>query len=172
MTVRTSLCVLLIVCGTTAAAAGEKTVVFPFDLSLQQREEDFFTGPAKPSEEEQARLKVVNEELIKLVRNDRRFTIVDAAPIAKDIETAAPLSACNGCEIDLAKKVGGQIAFTGLIDKASATVLSMQIGIVDVTKGQIQRTGSVVIQGNTDESWLRAVRWLMKNRLSAEAKPQ
>jgi Protein of unknown function (DUF2380) len=164
--------IFLFVFGSHPALAGQKTVVFPFDLSLQQKEEDFFIGAGKPTEEEQARLKLVNDELVKLLGNDKRYSVVDIAPIAKDIEAAAPLNACNGCEIDLAKKAGGEIAFTGLIDKASATLLNMQIGILDVASGKALRTASVVVQGNTDEAWLRAVRWLMKNRLLAEATAQ
>jgi hypothetical protein len=152
-----------------ASAGSQKAVVFPFDLDLIQKEEDFFTGPQKPSAEEIARLGVVNDELLKILKSDARFEIIDRAPIAKDIETAAPLHQCNGCEVDLAKKVGGQIAVTGLIDKQSATLLNMTIGFIDVESGKLQRTASVVIQGNTDDTWLRAVRWIMKNRLSAEA---
>ncbi len=172
MLLKTILSVIAIVSMTPAAIAEQKTVVFPFDLSLQQREEDFFTGPAKPSPEEAARLKVVNDELAMLVGKDSRYDVIDHSSISKDIEAAAPLNACNGCEIDLSKKIGGEIAFTGLIDKASATLLNMQIGVLDVASGKVLRTASVVIQGNTDEAWLRAVRWLMKNRLSVEAKAQ
>jgi hypothetical protein len=31
------------------------------------------------------------------------------------------------------------------------------------------RAGSVVIQGNTDDAWMRGVRWIMKNRFAGEA---
>ncbi len=155
-----------------AALAGQKTVVFPFDLLLQQKEEDFFIGAGKPSPAEQDRLKLVTDELRKLVAADPRYEVVDIASIMPEVEKQAPFTSCNGCEVDLAKKVGGAIAFTGAIDKASDTLLNMQIGILDVEKGQLLNTAAVVIQGNTDDAWLRGVRWLMKNRLSAEAKPQ
>lgn len=161
---------LALLCSSQVADAAQKAVVFPFDLSQQQREEDFFYGPRKPSDAEQRRLVAVHEELVRLLRADGRYDIVDIAPIAKEIEEKAPLDECNGCSIDLAKKVGGEVAITGLVDKASDTLLNMQIGILDTASGAITRQVSVVIQGNTDEAWLRGVRWLYKNRLSLEEK--
>ncbi len=60
--------------------------------------------------------------------------------------------------------------YTGLVDKASDTLLNMRIMEIDVASGSIETRGNVVIQGNTDEAWLRGVRWLMKNKLPAETK--
>ncbi|MDX2309630.1 MAG: DUF3280 domain-containing protein [Hyphomicrobium sp.] len=153
------------------ASAAPKTVVFPFDLSIQKTEEDFFTGPKKASDAEALRLAQVHAELQKLLGGDGRYELVDLAPIAADISKQAPLDECNGCAQDLAKKVGGEIGVTGLVTKASETLLNMQIGFFDVASGNITKQVSVQIQGNTDESWLRGVRWLYKNRLMPEAKP-
>lgn len=161
------------------SAVAQKTVLLPFDLVLQKKEEDFFMGPSKPSPAEQARLKAINEELAKILANDGVHQLIDTSPIAKDIEAAAPFVDCNGCEVDLAKKLNGEVLYTGLVDKASDTLLNMRIMEIDVASGQLKRAGNVVIQGNTDEAWLRGVRWLMKNKLPAtdatatksEAKP-
>ena len=163
--------VIVLLAGVQAALAAEKTVVLPFDLVLQKKEEDFYIGPSKPSPAEQSRLQAVLAELNRILAEDGRHDLVDIAPIATDIEAAAPLVDCNGCEVDLAKKVNASVLYTGLVDKASETLLNMRIMEIDVASGQLKRAGNVVIQGNTDESWLRGVRWLMKNRLAAEAAP-
>lgn len=151
------------------AVAAEKMVLLPFDLILQKKEEDFFIGAGKPKPEEQQRLKVVNDELRAILAKDSRYEMIDTAPIAKEITDAAPIYDCNGCEIDLAKKLGGDVVYTGVIDKASETLLNMRIAEIDVASGKLRKAGSVVIQGNTEESWLRAVRWIMKNRLAEGA---
>lgn len=151
------------------AVAAEKMVLLPFDLILQKKEEDFFIGAGKPKPEEQQRLKVVNDELNAILAKDSRYEMIDTSPIAKEIAEAAPIYDCNGCEIDLAKKLGGTVVYTGVIDKASETLLNMRITEIDVQSGALRNAGSVVIQGNTDESWLRAVRWIMKNRLAQGA---
>jgi hypothetical protein len=155
--------------GMQVAVAAPRTVVLPFDLELLKKEEDFYLGPSKPSPEEQARLQAVHAELTKILSEDGRHDIVDISPISKDIEEAAPLVDCNGCEVDLAKKVNGELLYTGLVDKASDTLLSMRIMEIDVASGKMVRAGSVVIQGNTDDAWMRGVRWIMKNRFAGEA---
>jgi hypothetical protein len=150
-----------------AASAAQKTVVLPFDLVLQKKEEDFFIGAGKPSPEEQARLQIINDELRAILAADGQHELIDTAPIAKEIEAAAPIVDCNGCEIDLAKKLNGEVLYTGIVDKASDTLLNMRIMETDIQTGQLKRAGNVVIQGNTDDAWLRGVRWLMKNKLPA-----
>ncbi len=157
--------------GAVQAETVRKTVLLPFDLVLQTKEEDFYIGAGKPSPAEQSRLKAVNEELAKILSGDGVHELIDTTPITKDIEAAAPIVDCNGCEIDLAKKLNGEMLYTGLIDKASETLLSMRIMETDVASGQLKRAGNVVIQGNTDEAWVRGVRWLMKNKLPATNAP-
>lgn len=154
-----------------AQAAG-KTVVLPFDLILQKKEEDFFIGASKPSPAEQQRLAAVYEELKTILKARGTYDLVDPAPIAKEIEAAAPIYDCNGCEIDLAKKLDGAIVYTSVVDKASETLLNMRITEIDVASGKLLRAGSVVIQGNTDEAWMRAVRWIMKNRFAEDKAAQ
>jgi len=150
-----------------AVLAAQKTVVLPFDLVLQKKEEDFFIGAGKPSPAEQARLKTINDELRGILAADGQHELIDTGPIASEIEAAAPIVDCNGCEIDLAKKLNGEVLYTGIVDKASETLLNMRIMETDVQTGQLKRAGNVVIQGNTDDAWLRGVRWLMKNKLPA-----
>jgi hypothetical protein len=164
---------ILAATGANAGTTGTvKTVVLPFDLVLQKKEEDFYIGPSKPSPAEQQRLATIYAELTKILAADGRHQLVDIVPIAKEIEAAAPIVDCNGCEIDLAKKLDGQILYTGLVDKASDTLLNMRIMEIDVASGQLKRAGNVVIQGNTDEAWTRGVRWLMKNKLAADTTPE
>ncbi len=154
--------------GPVQAETVRKTVLLPFDLVLQKKEEDFYIGAGKPSPAEQARLKVINDELAKILSEDGVHQLIDMTPFAKEIEAAAPFVDCNGCEVDLAKKFNGEVLYTGLVDKASETLLNMRIMETDVASGKLKRAGNVVIQGNTDEAWLRGVRWLMKNKLPAK----
>lgn len=174
---RTALLGVLIACGLVALDASaapvqaetvRKTVLLPFDLVLQKKEEDFYIGASKPSPAEQSRLKAINDELAKILSEDGVHQLIDITPFAQEIAAAAPFVDCNGCEVDLAKKFNGEVLYTGLVDKASETLLNMRIMEIDVASGQLKRAGNVVIQGNTDESWLRGVRWLMKNKLPAK----
>lgn len=157
-----------------AASAAPKAAVFPFDLVFQQSEEDFFTGPQKATPEEVERLKLVRNEIVAKLAAAGKYEMLDIGSVEADIAAAAPLNKCNGCEMDIAKKLGADILVLGVIEKASATLLSMNVIVVDMAKGGPISNNSAVVQGNTDDAWVGVARWLTKNRLLAEtegAKP-
>lgn len=155
-----------------AALAAPKAAVFPFDLEFQRSEEDFFSGTPKVSPEEQRRLAAARDEFAKMIGASGKYDVLDIAPVAAEIAEAAPLNKCNGCEMDFAKKLGADILFLGVIEKASATLLNMTIIVVDVAKGAPIREASAVVHGNTDDAWLGVTRWLVRNRVLSEESKQ
>jgi hypothetical protein len=154
------------------AGAGQKLAIFPIDMSFPRAEDDFFLGTRGPSPDEQRRLTSARAELQKLIAASGRYEILDLTPLEAEITAAQPIQNCNGCEIDLAVKAKADLVLTALIDKISETHLSLTVAIVDVAQSKLVSTSSVLIQGNTDESWMHGVRWLAKNRLLAEGKPR
>lgn len=162
--------VAAMVAAPAASDAAPKLAIFPIDMSIPRSEEDFFRGVSGPTPAEQSRLSQARAELEKLLSASGRYEIVDLAPLAQDIEAAQPIFECNGCEVDIAGKAKADLVLTGLIDKISETHLSLTVSIVDVARSKRLSNASVLIQGNTDESWMHGVRWLVRNRLLAEEK--
>lgn len=160
------LCALVF--GATMSVAAPKTAVFPFELSVPALHPDDLMFGTTIKDEDRARLKIVTKELRTLLAATGEFSVVDLAPFEKEIEEKSPLHECNGCENDLAKKMGVELAVLPLMQKSSDTLLNLTIAIQDVASGRLTKAERVVIQGNTDESWLRAVRWLVKRRLVAK----
>ena len=155
------------------AEAGPKLLIFPIEMSIPRTEMDFFAPAVGPSPAEQERLKKANAELAKLIETDGRYDLVDIAPYSADIEAAQPISECNGCEIDIGAKAGADLLMVSVLSKISETHLSLTVSLIDVAKSGVVSNSSVLIQGNTDESWQHGVRWLARNRLLvAEGKPQ
>ena len=99
---------------------------------------------------------------------DGRYEIADLGSQAAEIDKASPLHDCNGCEADLAKKAGAEVAVIGVVDKLSDSLLSIRIFVRDVASGELKKGASAEVRGNTDELWLRGVRWLWKNKISIE----
>jgi hypothetical protein len=97
---------------------------------------------------------------------------VDPAPIAAEIEEKAPMHKCNGCEDDLAKKVGAEVAFIGTVRKASDVLFTVSVYIRDVASAKVTKQASSEIYGNTDAMWLRAVRYSVQKRLFPEGSSQ
>jgi len=148
------------------AEAATKAAVFPFDFHDAQQEGEMFP---QNDPEDLRRLQVAADELKSLMAKDSRFELVDLSSKAKEIEAASPFYKCDGCEVAIASEAGADIAVTGYIDKLSSASLNLQIVVRDTKTGQPTKTMSAAINGNTDELWLRGVRYLWKNRFNAEA---
>lgn len=152
----------------THAIAAPKTAVFPFELSVPALHPDdlMFGTTIKP--EEEVRLAKVTDELRSMLNASSEFDVVKLDTIAEEIEEKSPLHECNGCETDLARKVSAEVAILPMLQKSSDTLFNMTIGVQDVSTGALTKTMMVVIQGSTDEAWLRGVRWLVKRKLLAD----
>lgn len=150
------------------AMAAEKAIIFPFDLIDQSQQFEIGLMPKGIDPEEKRRLEVISEELTRLMKESGRYEVVDTAPIAKEIDDKSPIHKCNGCEDDLAKKVGADIAFIGTVRKASDVLFTVSIYVRDVKNQKIIHQGSSEIYGNTDKMWLRAVNYIVDRRLYAD----
>jgi Protein of unknown function (DUF2380) len=155
---------LLCLLGTAAAAAEPaKTAVFDIEfLNMSQERE-------QPDEAQ--RLVLASEELRRLLKSSDQIALVDLQPRAEEIRAMAPLYRCNGCDEQIARELGAELAVSGFVQKTSNLILSFVVTIKDAHSGQVVRAGQVDIRGNNDETWLRGVRWLVKNRLLAEPLP-
>lgn len=150
--------------GVAEAAPARKAAVFPFEVPDVIEQGEFLPKPSK----EGPKIALATDELRKLLAASGRYEVIDLAALATEIKAAQPLHKCNGCEADLAKNAGADVLVVGLVEKASDVLLNMTIEIRDVASGKAERVGSIVVQGNTDDMWLRSVRWLCKNWLLSE----
>jgi hypothetical protein len=67
----------------------------------------------------------------------------------------------------LARRIGAKLAITGTVQKISNLILNMNIYVRDASSGATIAALSADMRGNTDESWTRALNWLVRNRLLA-----
>lgn len=159
---------VLVAFSAPATAAGVKTAVYPFDLIDDSQE-----GEANGVREDQTRrLALISEELDAMLRKDGRYDPVDISSVKDEIKTKAPIYKCNGCEDALTRKVGANLAMIGTVQKVSNLILNINLYIRNVKTEKIVREYSVDVRGNTDESWSRSLRYLVKNRLLEEPVPQ
>ena len=157
----------LVLAFATPAIAAQRTAVFPFDIRDAEQE-----GEVVPvlNKEDLRRLKVVADELTLLLSKDSRYEVVDLSAHAAEIEKASPFNKCDGCEVEIAKKAGADLAVLGFADKLSDALISLQLFVRDVKTGEMKRAMSAEIRGNTDELWLHGIRWLWRNRFNPEEK--
>ena len=149
----------------SVAMARDSVAVFPFELLDASQDDDLYP---KVRPEETARLRVLTDDLKARLSANDKFVLANIDPIASEVSAAAPLFKCNGCEGDLAKKAGADIAMLGLVHKFSDTLLSVSIEVVDAKTGRVTANYSAGVQGNTDDAWLHALRHIIKNRIMTE----
>jgi hypothetical protein len=160
-----SLClaVVLIAWGLAPAAAEPpKAAVFDFEL-LDTSLQGEIRGPQA---DEQRRLKDITEQLRKGLTDAGKFVVVDISPVNAAAH-ASNLQACGGCDVQYAQELGADVAVTGVVQKVSALILNMNIYLRDTRTGALIAAMSADFRSNTDESWSRAMSYLLRNRLLA-----
>ena len=142
----------------SALASTPTAVVFPFafiDSSLEL-----------PRADELARLHDVGEELRRLLAQSQHYVVVATAS-AEAKATDIDFVNCQSCAVAEAKELGADVAVVGWVQKVSNLILNINAVVRSTATGDIVSAGSVDIRGNTDESWMRGVRYLAANRLLA-----
>lgn len=146
-----TLCALV---ASTTAYAAQKAAVFDFQLAN--------LGQLPPTQADTDRLPRLSDELRKLLGDSGLFQIVSTDPVKEEVAKGAELRSCGGCAVEFAKKLGAQVAITAEIQKVSVLILNINVYIKDVNGTKPEQAYSVDIRGDTDESFDRGVKYLVK----------
>jgi hypothetical protein len=139
-----------------------KLAVFDFELidtSLQGE----MNGPRA---DEQDRLMRAGDQLRKGLSDSGKFRIVDIAPVNAAAH-GSNLQACGGCDVRFSQQLGADLFITAVVQKVSNLILNINVYLRDAHSGQLVAVASTDMRGNTDESWSRAVNFLLRERLLA-----
>lgn len=115
---------------------------------------------ASVTQSQQARAAMASTELRTRVDQRGLFKVADNRPAAALIDgftKTQDLSACNGCELEIGRKLGVQRVGVCWVQKISNLILNINLRIEDTASGQVVFQRSVDIRGNTDQSWRRGV---------------
>jgi len=142
----------------------KQAAIFPFELILEQQMDGNFLPPTA-SDKEKKRLKLMDRKLQELLESSGNFSRVDLSTYSEKIEKASPIHDCKGCELDFAKQAGANVAIVGLVRKATNALINISIFIRDVKSGKLLKGGVVIIREDNDAGWVRAVRYIVRNKL-------
>ncbi|MDW8371782.1 MAG: DUF3280 domain-containing protein [Geminicoccaceae bacterium] len=150
---------LLLASSPTSAAEPTRLVLFPLE---------FVTTSMEPVREDERNRLVLAEAELRRRLEAKGYVLLDPTPVAGAAAAYASLRECQGCELELARALGAEQAALAWVGKTSNLILDITLRIGEVETGKLVRKGSVAIRGNTDESWLRGVRYLVENVVFAE----
>jgi len=153
---------LALVIATAARADPPKVAVFDFELVDTSLQGEVYG----PRTDEHDRLMRAGDQLRKELADSGKFRLVDIAPVNAAAH-GSNLQACGGCDVRFAEQLSADLVITGVVQKVSNLILNMNIYLRDVHSGQIVTAVSADLRGNTDESWSRAMSYLVRNRLLA-----
>ena len=154
--------VLTLMVSAPALADPAKLAVFDFEL-LDTSLQGELNGPRT---DEHDRLLRVGDQLRKELVESGKFRLLDISKVNAAAH-GSNLQACGGCDVQFAQQIGADLAITGVVQKVSNLILNMNIYLRDVRTGQLVISMSADLRGNTDESWSRALSYLVRNRLLA-----
>ncbi len=139
----------------------ERSVAF-FGITLLDTSLEGELAGTRP--DEIARVEVVNEYVRERLEAEG-LVIVDLAPVAEELARVRNPADCNGCDIRMARELGADYAVVGEVQKVSNLILSMNLYIRDVKTGHHLRGQAVDIRSNTDEAWLRGMRYILERSI-------
>ncbi|WP_187430824.1 hypothetical protein ROLI_041890 [Roseobacter fucihabitans] len=158
--------IILAFLAASGAHAQERVAFFGMtllDTSLQ-------TGATGADPAETARLAKL-EDMVRDRFRTENYVLVDIEPARREIDRVANVAKCYGCDTRIATQLGADYALVGEVQKVSNLIIAMNLQLRDADTGQMIRGGVVDIRGNTDESWERGMRYLLKNRIFVAEKP-
>jgi len=162
MRARLASILLMLVLSAPARADLPGIAVFDFEL-VDTTLEGEVNGPRT---DERDRLMRVGDQLRKELAESGKFRLLDIAPVNAAAH-GSNLQACGGCDVKYSQQLGADLEITGVVQKVSNLILNINIYLRDVHTGRLITAMSADMRGNTDESWLRALAYLVRNRLLA-----
>jgi len=134
-----------------------------FDIEL----DDFTAGGpiAGESAEETQRLRRMTLLARDLLRQSGLFELVDPTTSTDQRVKDRWLRKCNGCDADIARDFGADLSFIAFFRKISVMEQYLEFRITDVKTGEVVNFSHTDLRNETDESWRRALVWLIRYRL-------
>jgi hypothetical protein len=141
--------------------AVQKLAVFDMEL------DDFSAGGPLAGEtpEETARLSRMSVLARRLWSQSGLFALVDTGGAADSRLKDHWLRKCGGCDAEIARGLGADLSFIGFFRKVSRMEQVLEIRVRDARTGELLNVSNTDLRNETDESWSRALAYLIAHRL-------
>jgi hypothetical protein len=141
--------------------------VLPFEIEDTSGE----AGPANRHDAMLARLTTLVGEQIAAAKP---YDVVPEERVREAVaavNTGTFLRRCNGCEVDIAKRVGARYVLIGWLFKMSTLILTLHIEIKDVTTGKPVYARAFDFRGDNERSYQHAAKILVRSLVSETRPP-
>ena len=152
---------VLITLGIAAAPAPIPLAVFDFEL------EDFSAAPASEgvASADAAQLANVTAAVRQLFEQSGRYKLIDVGGVDAPAAKTHTLRDCNGCDADIALKLGAEQCLVGVVSRISRTEYVVKFHVRDARTGDVIATGDSGLRMGADYSCSRGAARLVKDQL-------
>lgn len=158
------LAIIALLAATSAHA--QETVAF---LGITLLDTSLQTSVGEDITPELARIALL-EDMVRARFLKEGYVLVDVEPARTEIDRVVNLAKCYGCDTRIATELGADYALVGEVQKVSDLILAMNLQLRAADSGDMVKGGVVDIRGNTDDSWMHGMRYILKNRFFVEEK--
>jgi hypothetical protein len=154
-------CVLFAVVSTTQAQNTQPSIVM---LDCTLIDDNAAYNDADINRIQSQRLAMISNALREDLQQRALFRVVDATPardLIASLQRTQDMSACNGCELRVARELGASRVGVCWVQKISNLILNINLRVEDAQGGATLFQRSVDMRGNTDRSWQRAAKALV-----------
>lgn len=124
--------------------------------------------------DQQRRLAEAGEQLRRELAATGVYRVVELAPAAPLVERLRGqheyLYRCDDCADQVGRALGTRLVMTAWVQKVSELILNVNLQVRDVDSGRRVLTKSADMRGNRDESWRRAVHFLVRDLAERRAR--
>lgn len=96
------------------------------------------------------------------------YRFLSTGPVQDQLDRIVNPAKCYGCDQRMGAELGADYVLVGEVQKVSNLILAMNLQLRAVGDGMLAAGRSVEIRSNTDDSWRRGMRYLLKNAIFAE----
>lgn len=151
---------LLVSFEAATATAPIKLALFDFEL------EDFSAGAsADTTSSDAAHLSKVTEMVRQLFTQSGRYRLIDVESVEAPAVRSHTLRDCNGCDADIALKLGAEQSLVGVVSRISRTEYVVKFQVRDTRTGTVVAAADSGLRMGADYSWSRGATSLIKEQL-------
>jgi hypothetical protein len=152
---------LLLAMDAGAASAPIKLAIFDFEL------EDFSAGAASTdvTSSDAAQLSDVTEGVRQLFAQSGRYQLIDVERVGTPAVRTHTLRDCNGCDAEVALKLGAEQSLVGVVSRISRTEYVVKFQVRDTRTGTVLAAADSGLRMGADYSWSRGATSLIKEQL-------
>ncbi len=120
------------------------------------------------------RLAAAHAQLQQALGDAKLYRVIDVAPALPLLSSLRDqqefMYRCEGCAQQVGRKLATDLVMVAWVQKVSELILNFNVELRDVATGQPILAKSVDMRGNNDESWRRAVAYLVRDMAEKRAK--